>query len=321
MSCKDEVLKQLERRRGEYISGEELAELSGVSRNAVWKAVRALKADGIDVLAATNKGYMLPEHCDTLTKQGVEKYLEDGFFDVRVFDCVTSTNTVAKEYAANGAAEGVVIAAKEQSLGKGRVGRKFFAPADSGVYFTVILRPERVFEQAILLTVAAGVSVAEAIEEVGTKTAQIKWVNDVYVDGKKCCGILSEAVADMESGGIEYVVVGIGINVKEPRGGFADEIKDIAGVACEDGIEDVRNKMIAAVLNRFEYYYKNFDKQELARIYRQRSFLTGKDVVVSRSDSDRTARVLDIDDDCRLVVEYGDGTRDSLSTGEVRIKW
>lgn len=321
MGCKEDVLSVLESNRGDYVSGEELAEFTGVSRNAVWKAIRALKQEGFEIKSVTNKGYMLPRNSDKVTRQGIEKFLEDDFYDIIVQDVVTSTNTVAKELAAKGAREGVVVVANEQTQGKGRVGRKFFAPADCGAYMSIILRPQNILNEAAFLTVVAGVAVAGAIEEVGGKFARIKWVNDVFVDGKKCCGILSEAVTDMECGGIDHVVVGIGINVREPEGGFAEEIKDIAGVACDDYIDDARNRIIAAVLNRFEDYYLDFDKQRIAKEYKRRSFLIGRDVIVVRGDTENAARVTDIDEDCRLIVEYEDGHEECLGSGEVKIKW
>lgn len=320
MSVKDEVLRVLEQRRGEYVSGAELARILDVSRNAVWKAVQALNAENFGIDGIKNKGYSLPASSDKLTKQGIEKYLESGFFDITVEQSVSSTNTVAKELAHSGEKEGVVIVANEQTGGKGRLGRKFFSPVDCGAYFSILLRPNNMREP-VFLTVIAGLAVAEAISEVSKKDAKIKWVNDVFVDGRKCCGILSEAVADMESGKIEYVVVGIGINVREPKSGFDEEIKDIAGVACGGDVQDARNRIVASVLNRFEKYYFNFDKAEIARKYKERSFLIGRRVIVVKNDSERNATVSDIDEDCRLCVEYDDKQTEKLSTGEVRIKW
>lgn len=320
MNLKYEVLKILELRRGEYVSGEEISHELGVSRNAVWKAVKALQAENFGISGVKNKGYSLSADSDKLTKQGIEKYLTDGFFEIVLKESVPSTNSLAKEYAHKGVKEGTVVVANGQTEGRGRMGRKFFSPKDCGVYFSVILRPKKM-EEPVFLTVIAGLAVAEAISEVGKKDAKIKWVNDVFVDGRKCCGILSEAVADMESGNIEYVVVGIGINVRLPKNGFDEEIKEIAGVACGAETKDARNRIVAEVLNKIEKYYLNFDKTEIFQKYRERSFIIGQRVLVVKNDTERVAKAIDIDGDCRLCVEYDDKHTEKLSAGEVRIKW
>lgn len=322
MGVKDGVLKELEMSRGEYVSGEKLAATLGVSRNAVSKAVKALNAQGFGIVAIKNRGYMLQKTANKLTKQGIEKYLPDGFFDIIVLESTTSTNTVAKQLATEGAKEGTVVVANEQSNGRGRMGRKFFAPADCGAYFSVILRPQHNADvnQTVLLTVVAGLAVAKAVESVGGKEAKIKWVNDVFVDGKKCAGILSEAISDMESGLIESVVVGIGINITEPKGGFDKEIADIASWVCDVDVADARNRVIASVLKNIQECYLHFDKEKIAKEYRDKSFLIGKEIVVVKGD-ERRAVVEDIDEDCRLCVRYENGDRERLSTGEVKIKW
>lgn len=317
MTAKDRVLKILEENRGEYISGAEIAKSLSVSRTAVWKSVNSLIADGVGVISRAGCGYALPKSSNALTKQGIEKYLAIDGLDIRIYKEVKSTNDVAKALAADGAGEGVVVIAQQQSGGKGRLGRKFYSPSDSGVYMTIILRPS--VEKTPYLTVLAAVAVAEGIERAGGKPASIKWVNDVFADGKKCCGILTEAVADLETGGVEFAVVGMGVNVTTPDGGFAPEIKDVAAAAC-DGVEDGRNKVVAMVLNAYFEAYRSFDKAEIAKRYKAKSFLTGREITVVKGNENLRAKAIEIDDDCRLVVEYGDGLRETLSAGEVSLK-
>lgn len=317
MNTKQNVLKALEENRGRYISGAELAELLGVSRTAVWKGISALKAEGVKINSLTGSGYMLPVDADTLSEQGIAKYLKADGISFRFYDSVDSTNNVAKRLAADGCEEGAVVIAHTQSGGKGRQGRKFCSPPEAGVYMTIVLRPEP--KKVPMLTVLAAVAVAEGIENAGGKSASIKWVNDVFADGKKCCGILTEAVADLESGGVEYAVVGIGVNVTEPADGFDKSIRDVASAAC-DGVADARNKVAAEVINAFFARYCNFDKAEIAAEYKRRSFLIGRTVAVVKSDGEKCAKVLDIDADCHLTVEYADGNIVSLSAGEVSLK-
>ena len=317
MSTKNEVLKVLEERRGVYISGEELAGTLGVSRTAVWKAISALIRDGVGIESLSGSGYMLPKEANTLSVQGIEKYLSVDGLQIEIFKEVDSTNNVAKKLASEGAKEGTVVFALSQNGGKGRLGRRFYSPSESGVYMTVVLRPSA--NKVPYLTVLGAVAVAEGIERAGGKSTAIKWVNDVYADGKKCCGILTEAVADLESGGVEFAVVGIGINVTTPEGGFAPEIRDVATAVC-DGVDDARNKVSAEVLNRYFEYYRNFDRDEIASVYKAKSFLIGREITVVKNDRELPAIAVDIDSDCHLVVQYKDSTRETLYAGEVSLK-
>ncbi len=318
VGTKENVLKTLEENRGRYVSGAELAHTLGVSRTAVWKAIAALREDGVRIDSLTGGGYRLPTDANTLSKQGIEKYLACGGLDIRVYKEADSSNNVAKSLAADGAEEGTVVVALEQFGGKGRMGRRFYSPPESGVYFSFVLRPSAAVVP--YLTVLAAVAVAEGIELAGGKHTSIKWVNDVFADGKKCCGILTEAVADLECGGVEFAVVGIGINVTQPYGGFAPEIRDIATSVC-DGIDDARNKVAAQVLNKFFEYYRDFDKQRVSRAYKERSFLLGREITVVKPDCELHATVKDIDDRCRLIVEYADETSEALAAGEVGLQW
>ena len=317
MSTKEQVLKTLEENRGKYVSGAELAATLGVSRTAVWKSISSLIADGVDIKSLTGSGYTLPKEANALTVQGITKYLDIDGLDLRIFKEVDSTNNVAKTLATQGAKEGTVVFALNQNGGKGRLGRKFYSPPEAGVYMTVILRPN--MQKTPYLTVLAAIAVAEGIENAGGKKTAIKWVNDVFADGKKCCGILTEAVADLETGGVEFAVVGIGINVTEPKGGFAPEIRDVATSVC-DGVEDARNKVAACVLNSFFTRYNSFDKNEIALTYKAKSFLIGREITVVKGEEQRRATAVDIDGDCHLIVRYEDGVTETLFAGEVTIK-
>lgn len=310
----NEMLKYLEEHRESYVSGAKLAAELGLSRSAVWNAVAALKAQGFPIDCIRNRGYRLVG--DRLSEAGIRKYMQAKAYKLDIYDEVSSTNDVAKRLAAQGEDEGTVVLARAQTAGRGRMGRSFFSPDGCGAYFSIIVRPKR-FER--LLTVLAAVAVADGIEAAGGLHTSIKWVNDVYVRGKKCCGILTEAIADMETGGIDYAVIGIGINVRTPEGGFG-ELKNIAAAAL-DGVSDALNKVVAATLDRFYELYTLGEKDEIVREYKQRSFLVGKVVTVVKGDFEDPARVVDIDDDCRLVVKYTDTMQtETLSAGEVKIK-
>lgn len=317
MSTKSEILEILEAHRGEFVSGEQLARALDISRNAVWKGVSALKGDGFPIEAVKSRGYMLPDGAN-VTEAGIRKYLGGRDADILIYNSVTSTNTVAKELAAAGAADRTVVVALEQTEGRGRYSRKFYSDRATGVYFSVILRPAR--EMVPMLTVMAAVAVCEAIERASGKTPSIKWVNDVYVGKKKCTGILTEAVSDLETGGVEYAVVGIGVNVKTPVSGFPAEIADIAAAALDD-VRDAFNKTVAYTLDSLFAMYGDFDRAAVAKAYRERSFLISERVTVHGADGARPAVVLDIDDECRLVVRFDDGSVAKLNSGEVSVRW
>jgi BirA family biotin operon repressor/biotin-[acetyl-CoA-carboxylase] ligase len=324
MDLKEQVLKELENHKGEYVSGGKLAETLHFSRNAVWKAVKSLVADGHDIQAVTNKGYRLSPDSDVLTAAAVEKHLGAlaGVFDIDYRATVTSTNSVLKDLAAGGAREGTVVAAITQTAGRGRFGRSFYSPADSGVYFSVLLRPGVGAPDATLLTTAAAVAVARAVEDVTGAPARIKWVNDVYCGGKKVCGILTEGAFNMESGAMDYAVVGIGVNVAPPPGGFPADLSAVATSVCgqDNAAAGVRARLIAGILIRFWDYYQNLSGKAFLAEYKARSLVVGHDVDVVAAGATRPARALEIDDGCRLVVRFEDGEVRALSSGEVSIR-
>lgn len=327
MGIKSQVLTCLEENRGGYLSGAAIAGQLGVSRNAVWKAVRALQQDGHQIQAVTNKGYCLSEEDAVLSREGIEKSLHGAASGLRleVRDEVTSTNTVLKQQAEAGEAEGKVLVAKRQTMGKGRSGRSFYSPDSSGVYFSILLRPRFSPQESLLITTAAAVAVAGAVDAVAgtdTEKAMIKWVNDVYFRGKKICGILTEASVDFESGGLAYAVLGIGINVMDPQGGFPEEIREVAGSlygkdACGGAI---RNRLAAETLNRFMQYYETLTARGFMDEYRRRSVVIGRTVEAYDQKHSRLVKVLEIDDDAALLVEEADGSKVRLTTGEVRIR-
>ncbi len=324
MTIKEQVLKELENHKGDYVSGGRLAETLYVSRNAVWKAVRALTADGHDITAVTNKGYCLAASSDVLSSAAILKHLGalSGEFDIEVHKTLTSTNTVIKERASGGARAGKVIVAETQTAGRGRFGRSFFSPADTGVYFSVLLRPDVGASDATLLTTAAAVAVAQAVESLTGAAAQIKWVNDIFCLGKKVCGILTEGSFDMESGAMDYAVVGIGVNITPPAGGFPTDISAIVTSVCDTGKAEtgLRARLVADILTRFRTFYLNLSDKSYLAEYKARSMIVGKDVDVISGKTFRPARALEIDDDCRLVVRFDDGTIKALSSGEVSIR-
>lgn len=240
---------------------------------------------------------------------------------LHVYDTVGSTNTMLKEMAVQGAPEGTVVAAASQTAGRGRMGRQFWSPQGTGLYMSILFRPQAPAETVRRLTPSAAVAVCRALASFGT-VPSIKWVNDVYVGGKKVCGILTEGGF---SGNGYWAVVGIGINVCTPEEEFPDEIRERAGSAFPVKRENLREQIAAAVLNELLALYPCTDFAETAEAYRKYSFVPGKRIRVAENPTDpelrreRPALALDVDEECRLLVRYDDGTEAALDSGEISI--
>lgn len=326
MGTKEKLLSLFELNKGTYFSGEEIAAKLSVSRTAVWKAVNSLRSEGYEIDAVPNKGYSLSVNTDILSAQGIRKYLSPVCKDLElcVLPKVESTNTLLRGKANSGSPEGCVVIANEQTGGRGRFGRSFHSPADTGIYMSLLLRPVGISpNQAVKITTMAAVAACEAIEEVSGKTAGIKWVNDIYMDGRKISGILTEASISMENGSLDYVVLGFGMNVYLPQGGFPKEIEEIAGAVFDKRKNDGKNSLAAGFLNHFMAYYTAEEKADYVEKYRARSLAVGKEITVlspGGAEGGRKAVALDIDDECHLVLQYEDGSVEHLSSGEISIR-
>ena len=239
--------------------------------------------------------------------------------EVIVFDCIDSTNTALKQMAADGANEGTVLIAKSQSKGKGRLGRSFLSK-QGGLYLSLLLRPEESAEASLLITTAAAVAVSRAIEKVCQKNCQIKWVNDIFLNGKKVGGILCEGTINPKTAALQYAVLGIGVNIVEPKDSFGEELKNIAA-ALYSNVEKMQILPILAaeIVNEFMNFYKNLQNREYMSEYKERSMLIGKTVTYIKEDILYTAKVLGIDDSARLLLDQN-GEKIVLGAGEVSVR-
>lgn len=315
MAVKDKVLEILSENRGAFVSGENLSEKLKVSRSAIWKAVESLRNAGYKINAVTNKGYAL-ERGGAFSKDAVEKYLKHDF-SVEFINSLGSSNAYMLEKARHNAVEFSTVIAGCQSGGRGRRGRAFFSPAGSGAYFSVLLYPERHISDSLYITAAAASAVSLALEDAAGIETGIKWVNDIYSGGRKICGILTEAGFDMESSSVNYAVVGIGINIYEPKGGFPEELDGIAGAAIrnDEPDNDIRSKIVAGVLDNFYDMYMG--NKPFMPVYRERSIVTGRKITIEKNGVKREAYADFIDDKCRLHIEYENSRKEILNAGEV----
>ena len=320
MSTKEQVLAALLEAEGS-VSGEWLARKLQLSRNAVWKAINQLREDGYQIEAATNSGYRLVQSHEVVSEAGIRRWLKTKEFgqEMEVHPTLDSTNNRAKALAAQGAPHGTLVCAREQTGGRGRFGRKFFSPEAGGIYMSLMLRPKLPADQATMITSLTAVAVARAIERLADIQVSIKWVNDLYADGKKLCGILCESGMDFESGQLEYAVVGIGVNTSPME--FPDELREIAtsvGNVC--GADISKNRLIAEICNCMEELYGQLGDGAFMPECRARSNVIGRKIVVLRGGERFPARAVDIDDHGSLIVETENGLQ-TVHSGEVSVRW
>ncbi|MEG2395837.1 MAG: biotin--[acetyl-CoA-carboxylase] ligase [Oscillospiraceae bacterium] len=323
MTTKEKLIELFEANKGEYFSGEDIAKALSISRTAVWKAVKQLQSDGYMIDAITNKGYSLSPKTDILSPLGIEKYLNFDFpkMEIVAFSTIASTNSYVREKAAEGKNTGYTVVSNEQTAGRGRLGRNFYSPPDTGLYISTLLRPKNnSANEALNITTMAAVAMCEAIESLSSQKAEIKWVNDIYVGGKKVCGILTDGSLEMESNTLEYAILGLGINIYRPKNGFPKEIKNTAGFLFDTPQNDFKNCLAGEFLNKFMAYYNSKDKSIYINEYRKRSLVVGKKVKVISKGETKDALVIKIDDSCRLHIKYDDGKEEFLSSGEISIK-
>lgn len=260
---------------------------------------------------------------DLLSCEGIKRFLPENLRDVikvEYYPEADSTNSIAKKRASQGEDEGLFVVAAKQTAGRGRLGRSFFSPDDTGIYMSLLLKPSIAPEDAVLITTAAAVSVCEALEKLGVSDARIKWVNDIFVNKKKVCGILTEGCFNAQKGCFDYAVLGVGINVYEPECGFPEDIKDIAGAVFSEEKENLRNRLVAEFLYSFMNYYKNINKKLHCPQYSRRCFVLGRDIYVIKNGEKTSARALEIDDKCGLLVEFENGEKTVLNSGEISIR-
>ncbi len=318
MTVREKALELLA--AGGTVEGAKLARELGVSRNAVWKVMNSLRQSGYEIEAVTNRGYRLVSSPDRLSAAEIRRWLNGpgAGRELEIHDLLDSTNNRAKALAAAGTAHGTAVIADSQSGGKGRLGRSFFSPEHAGIYLTVILRPDCAPDRAGLLTSLAAVAAARAVEKVSGADVKIKWVNDLYLNGKKICGILTEGGLGLEAGRLEYAVVGIGINVNRME--FPTELREIAtSVGNETGTSPDRNRLIAEILNELDGLYGDLETGVFLEESRRRSNVIGREVTVIEGGRKYPAKAVDIDGQGRLVIETEEG-RTCLNYGEVSLK-
>ena len=319
---KKEILDMLEQEKGRPVSGLMIGKQLGISRNAVWKAVNQLKEEGYSITSVPNKGYVLSVASDVLDTGLVSSHLNTIRLGrtIELLPVVDSTNNYLKLRASD-LPDGFTVLSQKQTGGRGRMERHFYSPPQSGIYMSFLVRLHRSFDAVSLLTVIAAVAVAQAIQQAAGFQPEIKWVNDVLYQGKKLCGILTEASIEAETGLVDYAIVGIGINVSS----VAEEVKEIAGYVNEfSSVPCNRNLLAAAVLNQFEELYLSYSergsKAKIIESYKQLLNVFGKEYDIVSPISSYPATPVDIDEEARLIVRDRAGELHIVHSGEISIR-
>lgn len=321
---KQKILCLLTEKEGAFLSGEELSSLLKISRTAVWKHINALKKEGYRIQALPRRGYCLLERPDLLSEVEIKSGLRTKVFGQKVafFSLLDSTNEEAKRSAAGGAPEGMVVVAEQQERGKGRIGRQWVSPPGVGLWFSLVLRPPILPAQAAQLTFVSAVAVCRALRKVTGLPLTLKWPNDLLFGEKKVCGILTELSAEIER--INYLIVGIGVNVNQKEDDLPLELRNTAlSLAMASGRSFQRAAVLRMILQEYEEIYFGYLRQGfewILGLWRQLNSTLGKDILVSTREEVYEARAEDIDEHGYLLVRKASGELETLIVGDVSIR-
>ena len=305
-----------------FRSGEEISRALGISRAAVWKAVDSLRREGYNIEARTGLGYRLVAAPDALTEREIRRYLTVPCPDLRCFSEIDSTNSYLKREALAGAPHGTAAVADCQLAGRGRLSRSFQSPSGKGVYLSVLLRPALPPQALLGATGMAAVAVARAVERVSGASVGIKWTNDLVLGGRKLCGILTEMALEGETGTVQSLVIGAGVNVSQGREDFSPEVAEIATSLAQEGRRVSRPALAAAMIEELDRLARDLggDLEPWLADYRRRCVTLGKEVRLLWDGGGTRALALDIDGQFGLVVRREDGREETVRTGEVSVR-
>ena len=322
---RERVLALLRERPGEYLSGQSMSKTLGISRAGVWKAIEGLRQEGYTIDSAPHRGYRLQHAPDRLRVGELFGKLTDVRIgsQLRCLDVVDSTNTECKRQAMNGAPEGLVVTAEEQTGGRGRRGRVFQSPRGKGLYLSALFRPDMDPARVSDFTAWVAVAVCDGIEACCGVRPQIKWTNDIVLGGKKLVGILTELSIESETNALDYLVAGIGVNVNQAPEDFSEEIRGMATSLSQILGRTVRRAELAAhiilALDRMYAVYPEGRAEYLAK-YRADCVTPGHQVQLITPTARRQAFALEINDDFNLVVELYNGKKETICSGEVSVR-
>jgi len=331
---RSKILKVLKENQSKFISGEALSEVLGVSRTAVWKHIKELKAYGYVIESSSKKGYKLTFIPDILDSDEISHELNTEIIGRRIvcFDTIDSTNNYAKKIASENCEEGTVIVAESQTAGRGRLGREWSSIDKKGIWMSIVLRPEMLPEEVQIITLAASIAVVSAVKRVTGIETGIKWPNDIILEGKKVCGILTEMNSEMEK--VNYLIIGIGINVNHDKEDLSHDIlhKAISLKMYNERVNNIeeinsgnfnRNELIKSILFEMEQKYSKIKKgltDEVIEEWKRYSVTLGKEIKIVTKNKEYIAMAEDITPEGKLTVRCKDGIIKEISSGEISVR-
>ena len=321
MSTQSHVLAMLLKQKGEPLSGNVMAQSLNISRTAIWKAINELKKAGHHITSLPNQGYLyLPS--DIISSEGINQFRQDQGTDLEIIvaEELASTNQTLKKMAIDGCHSPTLLIAKKQTETRGRFGRAYFVgDSAQGTYFSLLLQPDKKFAEVTQYTLITAVAMARTIEQISPQPVSIKWVNDIYIEGRKVAGILSEAITDFETQSIQAIVIGIGTNFSIPQAAFPDELQSRASSIFPDGPSSVsRNEFIARFIQEF-FALINDTAPDYLEEYRQRSFVIGRNVTFRQQQAEFAGQAIGISPEGELIVQLDNGQTMQLSSGEISL--
>ncbi len=317
---KEKILNILLNHKEDFISGEEISEKLGITRSGVWKHIKNIKEQGYEIESITKKGYRIVSCPDLLTEDIVKYNLNTKILGKKVvyFDTIGSTNDYAKKIAKE-AIEGTLIISEEQTKGRGRMGRYWHSLKGDGIWVSIILKPNIYPYEAPFVTQVVGASIVKALNKLGISPS-IKWSNDILLNGKKVCGILTEMSAEIDK--IDYLIVGMGMNVKNLN--FPQEVKHMATSIWREGYQIKRIELLKSIIEEFETLYLNYiqkkDPHEIIKICKENSAIIGKTVYILKGEEKTKAKAIDINEKGNLIVLDENNEKKELLSGEVSIR-
>lgn len=319
---RQDILDYLLDHKGEFVSGQKISELFGISRTAVWKHIRVLKQRGYVIESYTKRGYCLREAPELIHPDFVKKELQTVTLgrNLVYYEKVDSTNNIAKKLADKGAADGTIVLAEEQTGGRGRLDRTFFSPFAQGLWFSVILRPHFPPMEVSKMTLVAAVALTKALRKFGLIHCGIKWPNDILVHDKKIVGILTELNASVEK--INYLVMGIGINTTVEKKDLPKELKKTTTSFAMEDIPVKQNELFVEILQQLEKYYAIVHEHGFAPVleeWKTLSCMLGRTVEVTETNRSYQGKAVDIDDNGNLLVDTGQSVEHVLA-GDVHVR-
>ena len=308
----------------DYISGEALSDTLKVSRAAIHQSINNLRKEGYEIEAKQNRGYKLIASPDFIDKKELSAFLsKERMENIETHDELTSTNTYLNALAHQGNTQVQVVLADFQSQGKGRLGRSFLTLPGKGVYLSYLFKPQTKPQDTAMVTAWVAVAVYRVLKRLYQIDLEIKWVNDLIFQGKKIGGILTEMAVESESGLIQHIIIGVGLNIGQEEQDFPDDLKEKAGsLFMETGKRIKRAEIAAALITELDLLAEDWpqENEQYLKIYKEHCLNIGQELYVFRNEQTISAQALDWDEQFGLIVQYPNGVKETLRSGEVQVR-